>query len=47
MAQPSMKQLDNYIGCFYEDNIEKQIEATKNILVLLLDFKNILNILEH
>ena len=47
MSQPSMKHLDRYIGCFYEDNIEKQIEATMNILTLLLDFRNINDILDH
>lgn len=47
MSQPNMKHLDTYIGCFYEDNVKKQIEATRNILALLLDFKNIVNILEH
>lgn len=45
--QTHIRFLDDYLGAFYEDNIEKKVASAKNILVLVLDFKNLDTLLNH
>jgi hypothetical protein len=47
MAQVNIRNLDDYLGTFYEDNAEKKVASAKNILVLLLDLNNLETLLEH
>ena len=42
-----MNDLDDYVGYYYEDNLDNKIAATRKILLLTLDFKNIEMLLNH
>ena len=39
--EPNIKKLDEYIGSFYEDELETKIRCSKNILQLFQDFSNL------
>lgn len=45
--QAHIRFLDDYLGAFYEDNTEKKVASAKNILVLILDLKNLETLLDH
>lgn len=45
--QAHIRYLDDYLGAFYEDNTEKKVTSAKNILVLVLDLKNLEALLDH
>jgi hypothetical protein len=45
--QVNIRFLDDYMGAFYEDNTEKKVVSAKNILVLVLDLKNLETLLDH
>lgn len=38
---PNIKRLDDYVGVYYEDNIENKLHASKFILELFQDFDNL------
>jgi hypothetical protein len=38
---PKINKLDDYIGAFYEDNLDAKIKASKDILELFQDFNNL------
>jgi hypothetical protein len=45
--EASINDLDDYIHYFYEENTEHKIAATRKILLLTLDLKNIEILLNH
>lgn len=40
-AAPSIGRLEEYIGSFYEDELDKKIKSCKDILLLFQDFANL------
>ena len=44
---PKINRLDDYIGAFYEDNLDAKIQSSKLILELFQDFNNLESLLEH
>ena len=38
---PKVNKLEEYIGSFYEDNLDSKIQASKDILELFQDFTNL------
>ena len=38
---PSINKLDDYIGIFYEDDLDKKMKSSKDILELFQDFGNL------
>jgi hypothetical protein len=47
MENASLNQLDAYLEVFYEEDIETKIVATRKILLLTLDIKNMEYLLNH
>ena len=47
MNQVNIKNLDDYLSNFYEDNIEKKVASARNIMILMLDLKNLQTLIEH
>jgi len=47
MDDADINEIDEYIGQYYEENIDNKIAATRKILLLTLDFKNIEILLNH
>jgi hypothetical protein len=45
--QPYINKLDDYIGAFYEDELEAKLKSSKLILELFQDFANLESLLEH
>lgn len=45
--EANINDLDDYIQYYYEENIDHKIEATRKILLLTLDMKNIEILLNH
>ena len=45
--EANINDIDEYIGYYYEDNIDYKVAATRKILLLILIFKNIEIILNH
>jgi magnesium-transporting ATPase (P-type) len=44
---PVIGRLEEYIGAFYEDELEAKIRSSKDILLLFQNFANIETLLEH
>lgn len=40
-------QLERFLEAFYEEKVEPKIAASKNILLLTMDFKNLEFLLNH
>jgi len=45
--QPIINKLDDYIGAFYEDELEAKLKSSKVILELFQDLTNLEKLLEH
>ena len=47
MDDANIDQLDEYLMAFYEENSEIKIVASRKILILTLDMKNIEYLINH
>ena len=47
MSSGKLKDLDEYISKFYEENVDEKTKAAKNILELFQNFNNLDALLEH
>ena len=47
MDEANLESLDEYLMAFYEENSEIKIAASRKILILTLDMKNIEYLINH